>query len=153
MHVVNWRAHLHWQACHGNQIRYCNLKWHWIKESAPLLGLIPFCKVIPHTTFRNKECITDGKPRICKVVFTCWDMKVCHVSIIEHCRVCHWSIPSAKYIIKDHIKPTNGQAVLCDTTFAITSSLTHFCRSITVYVSSIDGTKGVLKKGVIFRII
>ena len=35
-----------------------------------------------------------------------------HVSIIEHCWVCCWSIPPTEYIIKNHIKPTNGQAVL-----------------------------------------
>ena len=118
--------------------------------------LAPFCKVILHTTFRNQQCITDGKPSICKVVFICWDcwdMEVCHASIVEHCWVCCWSIPPTKYIIKNHIKPTNGQAVLCDITFPITSCPMHFCRSTTVYVSSIHGTKGILEKWVEFWII
>ena len=124
-----------------------------LKKLAPLLGPSPFCKMIPHTTFRNNECVTYGKPSVCKIIFIGWDMEVCHASIVEHCGVRCRSIPSTEYIIEDHIKPTNGKAVLCNAAFAITSCLTHFCGSTTVDMSSVDRTEGVLEKGVVFRIV
>jgi hypothetical protein len=116
------------------------------------LGTAPLCKVVVHTLFGNHEGITDWKHHICKVIFTCQDMEVCDTSIIEHCWVCCWFISPTKYIIKLHIKPTNGQVILCDAHFTIISYLTHFCGCAAVYMCSIDGTEDIHEAGVKFWI-
>jgi hypothetical protein len=82
--------------------------------------------MIPHSTIRNKECITDGKSSITEIIGSRHYSEAFATSIMENPSICGTTFPSGKKIAKQQIEATSSEDVLRDSAFAATIA-SHVC--------------------------